>query len=262
MKIEVRLPDKIFGMETMLLKVFVLPVCLVVMFFISLSLVIRPRFEEVGVIRKERKEVAEKTKLVEEKRDYLLSVDEQELQKQADFLGKALLQEKDAYLLVGVIRKVAKDNGFYIQSFSVSPGELGTEAEESEVSGVEVTEKSAIDVVDRIPISFMVAGPKENYLDFLSAVEKTLPILSLGTFDMTTGGQMVKLGLDVVAYYIEEKSEFNVLDFSLVELMLSEEEQELLRSLSQFKDAGVGSLQELRMDGDFVEYDRPNPFSR
>ena len=127
MKMDMRMPQmpgKVFGVETSLLRVFLLPLVLIIIFLMSLSMVIMPKISEIGEMKKENEAVEKKTKLVALKRDYLLTVDEEELNKKSSFLAEAILRERDAYSLVGIIKQIAGKHGFYVQSFSVSPGEM------------------------------------------------------------------------------------------------------------------------------------------
>jgi len=253
MKVEMQLPDKLFGVETSLLRVFLLPLGLVIIFLVSLSLIIMPRVEEISDLRQESKSIGEKTKTIALKRDYLLTVDEEELKEKSSFLAEALLKERDAYLLVGIIKQIAGEHGFYVQSFSVSPGEMVSEGEEN------VT-KMVKKAVDKVPISFMVVGEKDRYLEFILAVERSLPILSVDSFDMTRGQQVVKLDLKVSAFYVGEKSEYGMMEIKLADLMLSVEEEALLAELEEYEMVSSGVIG--GSGADFVEYDRVDPFSR
>ena len=49
-------------------------------------------------------------KLTNAKKNYLTSVNIEQLNKEADLLDKAVLKEKKSYLLVGVVRKIADDS--------------------------------------------------------------------------------------------------------------------------------------------------------
>jgi len=223
----------------------------VIVFLLSLSLIIMPKMEEVGDLRQEGESVRGKAKAIALKSDYLLAVDEEELKKKSSFLAEALLKERDAYLLVGVIKQIAGKHGFYVQSFSVSPGEMSLG--EGEI-------KTVKEAVDKVPISFLVAGEKDRYLEFILALERSLPILSVDSFEMTSGQQVVKLDLRVSAFYVGEKSEYGVTEVKLADLMLTEKEEVLLAELGEYEmvsegESGGGG-------SDFVEYDRVDPFSR
>ncbi|MBU3935431.1 hypothetical protein KJ909_02035 [Patescibacteria group bacterium] len=249
MKIAVQLPEKIFGLETVLLKIFVLPIFLLLLFLISFFKVVLPKFDQIASLKRETNEVTRKKTLVEKKRDYLLTVNEEELQKKADFLAKALLQQKDAYTLVGVVRKIAAKYGFYIQSFLVSPGEMsGDENKKKELE------------VSKIPIAFVLTGPKEKYLDLMMGIERSLPVLAVDSFDMSSAVSQVELNLRVSSYYIEEKKEFNIVEVDLLDLMLSAKEEEMLSTLSSFDFVGREILPN-QQEKDFVEYGREDPFN-
>ena len=63
------------------------------------------------------------------------------------------------------------------------------------------------------------------------------------------------------AFYVSEKSEFSAVDVSLADLMLSDDEERLLTRLSGFEEARPGNLEEEERAGDFVEYERSDPFN-
>lgn len=250
MKFEMKMPDKVFGLEFSLLIVFVLPIAMLVVFLLSLSLVIRPKINEIKKLKIDRLAVEKKSGMVKAKRDYVQAIDEAELKKKTGFLEKALLAEKDAYLLVGLIREIAGNHGFYVQSFSVSPGEIGAEKEEKVVGKSEAT--------DSIPISFSVAGEKNRYLEFILALEKSLPILSITKFEMKSSDKIVILDLNVSAFYVAEKAEYGKVDLDLNDLILNEKEEALVTELSEYEVLGTRSG--VSRQGDFVEYDRQDPF--
>ena len=152
--------------------------------------------------------------------------------------------------MVGLVREIAGNHGFYVQSFSVSPGEIKTEREEKVVGKSEAT--------DSIPISFSVAGKKNRYLEFILALEKSLPILSITKFEMKSSDKIVILDLNVSAFYVAEKAEYGKVDLDLNDLILNEEEEALVTELSEYEVLGTRSG--VSRQGDFVEYDRQDPF--
>jgi len=251
MKIKMDMPDKVFGLEFALLSVFAVPAMMLLMFLLSLSLVIMPKVDEIKKIKNDRLAIEKKRELVRTKRDYLMSVDEAELKGKAEFLEKAVLAEKDAYMLVGLIRDVAGKHGFYVQGFSVSPGEISNKEEK-------VTTASKAVSTDRIPISFSVAGEKERYLEFILALEKSLPVLAISKFEMTSSQNLAVLDLVVTAFYVEEKSEYGKIDLNLSDLILNQEEEDLLAKLGKYEL--LGTKIGVNGEGDFVEYNREDPF--
>ncbi len=254
MNLGMKMPERVFGFEVSLLSVFVVPAVMLLMFFLSLSVVIMPKISEIKKIKSDRLAVEKKRDLVKAKRNYLMAVDEVELKKKTEFLEKALLAEKDAYILVGLIREVAGNHGFYVQSFSVSPGEISSKEEEAKVD----SEKSKTVATDRIPISFSVAGEKNRYLEFILALEKSLPVLAISKFEMSSSDKLAILDLMVMAFYVEEKAEYGKVDLDLNDLILSEEEDDLLARLSEYEL--LGTKGGMRGGGDFMEYDREDPF--
>lgn len=262
MRGKVELGGKIFGLEVGMLKIFVPPLLLVLGFLVSISLVIRPRLEEVAKLRREGKELRTKIDLVSKKRNYLLTVDEVELSKNSAWVDAAILEKKDAYSLVAVIREIAADNGFYIKSFSVVPGEMETKTgEEQEGAQKSKNREDKKISTGYIPLNFVVAGPENKYLDFVISLERSLPVLALNSFDMEGSGDVVKLEIQVMAFYIKEKTDYKITDLTLEDLMLTEKEEELLARLVNFENHTKSLRQAGAKQEKFVDYNRLDPFS-
>ena len=91
------IPDKIFGINSSLIGMFLLPVGMVVAFIISLGLVILPRIDSIKQSAASISETRSQIKSVAEKKAYLLSVDQDELAKNEEQLSAAVLPEKNSY---------------------------------------------------------------------------------------------------------------------------------------------------------------------
>jgi hypothetical protein len=251
-KIDIKVSNgKIFGMEPEMLQIFLVPT---VVFFVILMVtlgIVFPKVTEIGEMRTNAIKVTEETRKLAEKRDYLRSVDQQELQDNADFLASALLREKNAYYLVNVIRNIATKFGFQVDSFSVSLGKLTKEDEEK------VTEKT---MTSAIPVELVVVGPKDKYLELVGAIEKSLPILEIQNFDMKAEGETAKIDLGVASFYVSAKNEIKATSLTLTDLTMSKEESDLLATIRSFETVGTVTGIESGAK-EFVKYDRPNPFS-
>jgi len=249
--INIKLPERLFGLETVLVKIFIIPFLLILFFLFSLNLIIIPKIDEINATNSQIKQISEKTKVVTEKKDYLMSRDQEKLKTEEAYLESAILREDQSYYLVGVVRSIADKYGFQIKSFSISPGKLKDDDK------IKIADK---EVMNRLPISVILTGPKERHLDLLLAMEKSLPILVINKFDINTSGTVAELNLDINSFYITKNPISDVTTLSLSDLTLNKDESDLLDKLSQFNKVSVDTNQNSG-NGTFTKYQRDNPFS-
>ncbi|HPT66322.1 MAG TPA: hypothetical protein PK257_03380 [Candidatus Woesebacteria bacterium] len=247
---DLKLPEKIFGIDRSLLMLFLSPLGLIVLFFVSLNLVLMPKIEESKEIKKKTYEVVANTKKIKEQNRYLMSIDQEELKRDADYLDNAVLKDKKSYLLVEIIRGVADKFDFQVESFSLTPGELKEEGSvKIAVSGDTV----------KMPVNLTMIGPKEKTLDLISALEKTLPIIFIDKFETRNTGSLSQLNLVVSSYYINGKSNIETENITLEDLILSKEESALINRISSFNK--IQNNQTQTGSSEFKQYSRENPFS-
>jgi len=244
------LPDKIFGLEKALLFLFLSPLVLIILFLVSLNLVLIPKITNIGEVNNKISEVKGNTNKIREQNNYLMSIDQNELKKNADYLDNAVLKDKQSYLLVQVIREVANKFDYQIESFSLTPGELK--------DGETIKIATSQDTV-KMPVSLSVVGPKEKSLEFILALEKTLPILFIDKFETRTTGSLSQLNLIVSSYYLSDKANIETSNVALSDLILSKEEVALINRISNFTK--IENNQSTPQQSTFQEYQRENPFS-
>lgn len=243
------LPDKIFGLDKSLILLFLPPLGLVIVFLISLNLILMPNISNIGEVNKKIAEVKSNTNKTKEQNNYLTSINQAELIKNAEYLNNAVLKDKQSYLLVQVIRGVANNYGYQVESFSLTPGEIKSD-ESISISTSEETIK--------MPVTVSLIGPKEKNLEFISALEKSLPILFIDKFETKVLGSLDQLDLTVSSYYINDKSKTDTSNITLNDLILSKEEVALINRISSFTKIqnNQGTQQ-----SNFQQYQRENPFS-
>jgi Tfp pilus assembly protein PilO len=248
----IRLPEKIFGIDSGLLVVFLPLLAVVLVVVICVNLIIVPKIGDYNAMNTELNGLERQKALLQEKRQYLESVDLAELKKNADLIGSAILPQNNAYILVGVVRNIADKYGFQVDSFMIRPGELSKEGSKSTVTGVA-----------KIPIRLTVIGPVGKYLDLINGLEKSLPILSLESLDMQNSTEVSKMDIQILAYYIEDSSTFDPNKLTLSDLTLKKEEMDLLTRLNEFSVLENVNQIELEMGGkkEYVKYNREDPFS-
>jgi len=244
------LPDKVFGIDKSLLMLFLPPLGLILLFFISLNLILMPKIEESRKVKNEISGVVANTKKIKEQNKYLMSINQEELKRDAEYLDNAVLKDKKSYLLVEIIRGVADDFGYQIESFSLTPGEL---------KGEDSIKISSSGNTIKMPVNLTMIGPKGKTLELISALEKTLPILFIDKFENRNSGDLSELNLVISSYYINDKSGVETENITLDDLILSKEESDLITGISSFNkiensQTGTGS-------SEFKQYNRENPFS-
>jgi hypothetical protein len=246
------LPDKIFGMDKALITLFLPLVGLFLLFLIVFNLVLRPKMTEIGDVNKKIGEVKANTDKIKEQNNYLASIDQEGLKRDAEYLDNAVLRDKKSYLLVEIIRELAARFDYQLESFSLTPGELKEDSESIKIS-------SEKDTTVKMPVSLLMIGPKEKSLDLIIALEKTLPILFIDKFETKITEGLSELSLIVSSYYISSKAEVETDNVTLSDLILSKEETDLIKRISSFSKIensqfGAGASK-------FQQYQRENPFS-
>ena len=243
--------DKIFGMDKRIFSLWLEPFALFLVFFMSIFLVIVPKINE-GIARlNENKSVLQKTAQVNEKINYLQTIDQEGIKKDAQKLAQGLLPEKSSYLLLKVIQNTAQKLNYNIDDFSISMGDIKEEAAEK------IKEAS----FDKIPIEINLIGPSENYLALAKALERSLPIMSINKYEMSSkAGGITTIKLAVYAYYMKEVTNFKLENISLADLTLSQAEADLLSTIGEYSELDVKSIEGVGGSGTFVKYDRIDPF--
>jgi len=243
-----KLPDKIFGLEKSLLILFLPPIGLLIIFFISLRLVLIPKASEIGSVKQKISIIKSNINKVNEQIKYLSSVDSEELQKNAEYLDNAVLRNKKSYLLVEIIRQVANKFNYQVESFSLTPGEI-----KAEEAG-----KTPLKNMQKLPVSLMLYGPRNKSLEFILALEKTLPILFIDKYDISTSGSYSELELAISSYYISDEINIDNNNITLNDLILSSDELALLEKISSFTKIEENTGAQM---SEFKQYQRENPFS-
>ncbi len=251
-----KMPEKIFGVSSSLIKLFLLPLGIILIFLVSLRMVIIPRFDAISSLNNSIKKVKTTISTTEQKRAYLASVNQDELLNNESYLTSAVLQEKNSYLLVGVIRNIADKFGYRIKSFSISPTKLKDEGTSLKVSNE--------DVATKLPVGVVLEGPNDNMIDLLISIENSLPIMFVDKIDISSKLNVSEINLTVSSYYVADNQNLVSGNLTLNDLIPTAEENGLLSKLSQFDRSNslVQSLSEQDSEQKvYIDYQRENPFS-
>ena len=246
------IPDKMFGLDSALLVAFIPLLGLLLCLIFVLNLIFLPKISDLNELMSKIAAVEKETKDINAKRTYLLSVDQEELKKNATYVENALLPEKNSYLLIGVIRQIADKYGFSVESFQVKLGEILKKSAPT----------SVVDAVAKVPVSFRLYGPRKQYLDLVNGLEKSLPILSIENFEMATvDTDNVGMNITVSASYVGNIGKININKLSLTDLTLKQDESELITKLSQDFALVTSNTSTGSTEKQFVDYGRTDPFN-
>jgi len=246
--LKINIPDQMFGVESGLLAVYAQPFLLLIVILISISVIMTPRIDEIKTMKGQTSDFTKKTKDLKDKIAYLNQVDQAEIKNQTLFLESALMNGKDSYYLVNIIRKIADKYGFFVDSFLITPGIV-----------------SQTEMESKIPIKAVIVGPKNKYLELLLAIEKNLPILSIDAFSVRTAGVNIELTLGMSSYYLSEKTREKSANVTLADLIMDKAEADVLGKLKDFtpiENAPVAKIEigDNEPKESFVKYERKDPF--
>lgn len=246
----VQMPDKIFGISSSLIKLFLPPLLVFVLLLTSIGWLIMPKIDSIAKLGDSIESTKSQIKLIDEKKSYLLSIDQSQLIKDADYLSSAVLPEKNSYLLVGVIRDITSRFGYEITSFSLSISDL-------KENSLTVAKKN---VATKLPISVELVGPTDKFIDLVKGLENNLPLLFIDSLETSKQGANSVLKMTISSFHVADNFDINTENLTINDLKLTKEESELLVLISQF-DKNLSLDETVVLDGDtFIEYDRTNPF--
>jgi hypothetical protein len=252
---KIELPEEIFGMETGLLVVFLPVVGLILLMIVTINLVLSPKIKEYQQMAGQYRMVNLQLGQVVQKKQYLQSIDQKELTKNATFIANAMLPQKNSYVLVEMVEKMAANYGYQINSFLVNPGEISGDDKAQQVAKVSG--------VANIPVTLTIVGPASKYLDLINGLETSLPVLSLSSFKMKTTGDTAAIDLNISAYYITDTSTFDISKLTLADLTMSSAESAVITKLGQFTVLeDISNIESgFNTNKEYVKYNRSDPFN-
>lgn len=243
------LPDRIFGIDTRIFLLWLQPIVLVLIILFSLILIIVPKSNDILGRIAEIKIVLKNIEEVNQKRIYLQSVDQEEIKNNADKLSVGLLPEKSAYLLVRVVRNAAAEASYTIDDFSISMGDIKNT----------LPTKKDNSNYDKIPVAVTLVGPTSTYLDLVTSIERSLPIMSIDKLEMNSNQENVSVvKLEVSSYYLREVTNIKMEKLSLADLTPSQDEINLLSKISEYKT--MIWKEDTEGNTNFTKYERLDPF--
>jgi hypothetical protein len=246
--------DKIFGLDPRLLSYFIPPVVELVVFLFVLNMVILPKITEIKDLSTNIKQTKTEVALVNEKKRYIDSVNLEDLRSKLLIVNDSLISHNDSYYLVNLIRNIAGNYNYEVQTFVINLGRFIDNENKDKVKKD----------VNQVQVQLSLVGPSEKYLELISAIENCLPILTIDEFEMNgSDAQVATIGLSVSSIFRTETSKKNLENLAIKDLMLTKTETGLLDTLTGYQrvtmeNQGVALSPEGK---EFIDYQRKNPFS-
>jgi Tfp pilus assembly protein PilO len=176
---------------------------------------------------------------IEERKSFLASLkakendlnglDENSLKEKVNFFLSALPGEKNFLKIVSTINKLAQNSQVVIENLQVSPGEVATEAAQLESPEV-----------DRLTFQIEVGGNQRNVENFLSELEKTLPIFVIKTVKISSSNRVSQAQLVLENFFSKYPLSLGKISDPLAKP--SEEDNKLYEVLKKMKSYPVESL--------------------
>lgn len=218
--------SSVFGVELIYVKVFLVPIIMGILFLLTVVSVIFPKIEQIVNLNSDYQGLNAKTNTINQKKNYLMSVDQEGLKQKDQLISQALPQSKDLYFLLNVIGSLAGKYNYVVDSISLSPGVVSEKEEDQFAKNKNLTQ---------VPVSVVLVGDAKSYVLLLKDIEKSLPILAITDYSLVKNSpELVSLKLTVSTYFSPRDFSKNIGNLSLKDLTLTAEETKLLDTLGTF----------------------------
>jgi len=186
---------------------------------------------------RENKKLSGQLLSLSSKKKLLDELDEAELEKSIEVMEKIFPSKKPSLGLLASLSTLADRENVIFSGIKLSPGRI-EEMKREEIVRAKTPEKGKL---NDFSVEFSVEGKLTNVSSFISALEKTAPIIKIESFNLQlteermtglyTGN--VQVDLKVYVFYQEPPEEIGPVEQPLPQL--TSEEREFLSQLSQFE---------------------------
>ncbi len=206
------------------LKLFIVPVIAALLSAGILLFVVKPKVGEIFQLRAQVREKEKEVELLAAKVDELEKLDVRDLEAKAKLLNRAIPVDKDVPGAVIGLERLLGEAGLSINSISLSPGEVATEAAE----------------FGKLEISLDVMGTYSQLINFIKNINKSLRLFSIRNLKVKVLTETsltdpdVSAGFTILTYFAPvPKSAGENLTKPLP--VITNEEEQLLIKLSEFR---------------------------
>lgn len=233
-------------------RLFVVPLGAIFFTIISVFLFLIPRIKIIAKLNLQVKEGEKRLQRLTAKVADLEGLDAVALKERKEFSLKVVPSQKNVMEVVSLAYNLAQNTQVNLTSVEISPGEISTQ------SGLE----AKAEVLEVLPFEIIAEGTRDKILDFISLLEKSIPLMSVSSFKITQAGQFVRGQLRVTSYLAPLPKSLGKTDTPLVKL--TELDEEIFKKLDNLKTYEIPAAEGL--PADFVSSPasfsaRTNPFS-
>ena len=250
--------ERALGVEIWKIKAILLLLGVIMLVLVSISVAFIPKFSQIKELRQSIELAKKNTEDVNQKRAYIQSVDDEDLKAKQEMLLMALPESKNIYYLLNVVSGLVSDYGFMVDGFSLSPGEL------KEDGGDVKSNANKTEGVSSLTFTISLIGPEDRYIELVSGLENSLPLLSLNSLESkSVSTNIITLDLSLVTYFASKKAEVDVEKLTYKDLLMTEDEVAVLERLNGFRkiEGLFLNMETLGSGKQYQEFDVRNPFS-
>lgn len=226
---------------------------------VAIPTLIWPGWQRGWKLSTEVSQVERRVADLKEKMTSLGKIEIDNFAKYHDDLKSVVVPEADAYYLLSLIKVLGKDFGYRVVQYSFGLGKI---SDETGATGEGGSSRMTVSGARPVRLAIKMDGPAENYWDFVEAMEKMLPLISIQDMKVTGGEAEVatrKLDINIIAYYLSPSSEANT---KKADINKFEVDTGLMEKLAAFRKVNTREVfSPAAITGEsFREYDQSDPF--
>lgn len=240
MKTEIE-KDKQLSLEKY--RAFLFPAVVVVLIALSTIMILKPKIDDLSQLRRGLSRQKKELTQLSQKVAVLEGYDQNELKTRANRALKVLPAEKDAPLLMAILRSSVNDYNLELGSLDIRVGEISTESAEP------VTKDKPLPALQ---LQLDIAGSLNDFYDFLNNLELMAPIFEIDQIAMSRQGSSIGAKMELSSYYLTLPTDIGKMTRQIVPINF--EEEKIYQEVSRYKLPSTGMALPLVGSG------KENPF--
>lgn len=197
-------------------RLYIFPAVVALSFLILIVFVIYPQTVKLIANQRAENDLEEKSKFLEAKAATLESLNEENLSAKLKYALFAYPTDRDFSNVIGLLQKVANQNGLSIASLSVKPGSTDSGS------------------AQKYRVKLELSGRESSFSDFIKVIESHVRIMKVVDIEISQDreGNITSGSLEIEAFYAEAPKSFGSPDSALPQL--SSEDEEIIAQITTF----------------------------
>lgn len=216
-------------------KPLLFPLGVIVVILASTFTVGMTAFDKLQEVRSKINNFEQSNKNLEEKRDYLATLSQDELSKQSEVATSAIPAEESTMLLLASLKSLANSSNVSVSDFNLAPGDRKASSARP------------------IKIGVSISGSLTSTLSFIDSLKSSYPLMRISKLGFTVSQNKVRSDFSIDSYWSPLPTTISSTDTPLQNLRSSD--QQLLTRLGELKKPASLTYTVLQPQG------RENPFS-